>query len=62
MNIFQKTIWKLFRLVINPYFHKYPGAMIPVMFSFQDSIREAGFRDEELILLRKQYDQSKKAK
>jgi len=62
MTLFQKLVYKLYRRVMNPYFHKYPGAMIPVMFSFQDSIREAGFRDEELILLRKQYDESKKAK
>ncbi len=56
MNIFQKTIYRLCRAILNPYFEDHPGAMIPIMFSFQDAIKKAGFTDEELKAIRKVYD------
>jgi len=59
MNIFQKMVYRLFRVVMNPYFNKHPGAMIPVMFGFQDSLKKAGFTDEELSMLRVEFDKLK---
>lgn len=59
MNIFQKTMYRLCRAILNPFFEEHPGAMIPIMFSFQDAIKKAGFTDEDLILHRKQYDRRK---
>jgi hypothetical protein len=44
---------------MNPYFNKHPGAMIPVMFGFQDSLKKAGFTDEELSMLRVEFDKLK---
>ena len=56
MNIFQKTIYRLCRAILNPYFEKHPGAAIFIMFSFQDAVKKAGFTDEELKAIRKVYD------
>lgn len=56
MNIFQKLVYNLFRMVMNPYFKKHPGAMLPVLFSFEVALKKAGFSEQEISSMRKEYN------
>jgi hypothetical protein len=59
MNIFQKFVYNLFREVMNPYFEKHPGAMLPILFSFENSIKKAGFSEQEIIIFREEFNKNK---
>ncbi len=60
MNAFQKIIYNLFRRYLNPYFKENPGAMMPILFSFENGLKEAGFSAEEIQFYRDDFNKQKK--
>jgi hypothetical protein len=58
MNPLQKLIYYLFRKFLNPYFKKHPGAMFPIFLSFEKAIKEAGFSDEEIEIVRQYFNKN----
>ena len=58
MNPLQKLIYWLFRKFLNPYFKKHPGAMLPVYLSFEREIKDAGFSDREIEIVRNYFNKN----
>jgi len=56
MNFFQTIIYNLFRRYLNPYFKKNPGAMMPILFSFENELKKAGFSAEEIQFYREDFN------